>query len=307
MDTDVVSGYEFVNQQEIARQSMRLQYTEPRVKPNTLAGLMALVLGNVAASDQDSTNDAYRHRIVPASSISLPSIGAQVLRENGTQWKYAGIKGETFTLANNGPYFRFQANMIGSGKRETASDAFTAAIDESWLRWGDAKIYLKNTSGTPITLDTTPTQGSANLGGSEVNFSTRVLDLSITFTNNLQPEMGYRASTGLLRTNFHPSRRVASLSMKFEVDSSTEATELNYYLNQAQLAFELQVSSGVAIDSGAYYYGFSIVIPRLQLTAIPRSATQELENLEFAGQVHDDGTNPTLCAFVYDGQATYLA
>lgn len=305
-DTDVITGKEFVDVHEIARQSVRLNYTEPRVKPNTLAGLLGLSMGTVATT-QDGTETAYRHKITPAASVSLPSIGIQTLREGGVQRKSTGMKADSFTLANNGPYFRCQSGLIGSGTRTTASDTFTASITENWLRWGNAKIYVKNTGGSPITVPATPDQTAANLGGSEVNFSTRVLEWSLNWQNSLPPDFGYRASTGDVRGNFHPVRRRATLTMKFETDSATEATELAYYLSQNKLALELNCNMGVLIDAqGAFLYGFIIIIPSAQLTSMPRGQTNEFENLDMVAEVRDDGTNDEMVAWVYNARATYL-
>jgi len=308
-DVDVLTGKEFISVQEIARQSMRLTYEEPRCKPNTLAGLLALCLGTVATT-QDGTETAYRHRISPAAAISLPSIGAQTLRESGVQRKYTGIKGESFTLSNNGPYFQFSCQMVGSGTRATAADAFPAAISEPWLRWGDTKIYVKDTAGTPIsTTLTTPSQTGPNLGGSEVNLSTRVLSWSLNWVNNMQPDFGYRASTALVRGNFHPTRRTAIITTNIETDTATEATELNYYLNQTRLAMELNINSGTLVDTsgGTFNLGAVFVLPRVQLTSIPRGQTNQLENIQLIGAVEDDGTNPIIVCFVYNAQSAYLA
>jgi hypothetical protein len=303
----VIAGNEFVSLTDLVRQSMRLQYQEPRVKPNTLAGLMGLPLGTVTAT-QDGVLTAYRHRITPINSVSIPSIGLQTLRDGSTQRKYTGVKSDGFTLSNNGPYFQFQTSLVGSGTRATAADAFTAAIAEAWLRWGDARIYIKDTAGTPIsTVLATPSQTAANLGGSEVNLSTRVLTWNLQWQNNLVPEFGYRASTGMVRGNFHPVRRAATVTFNLEVDSATEATELNYYLLQSKLAMELTVNSGVLIAAtGAFFFGFTIIVPRIQLSNVTRGETNQLENLSYVGVVEDDGTNPAMVAFVYNAQPVYL-
>lgn len=307
-DTDVVTGFEFPSVQEIPRQGVTLAYTETRVKPNTLAGLMGLTLGTIT-STQDGILDAYRHRISPSSSVALPSIGAQTLRDGGVQRQYTGIKSNGFTLASNGAYVRFSCNMVGSGTRPTAADTFPAPVEERWLRWGDAKLYIKDTGGTPIaTTLTTPSQSGANLGGSEVNISTRTLDFSSEFMNNLSVDNGYRASTGLVRGNFHPDRRTSTFQLTFEVDTATEATELNYYLTQAKLALELNINSGTLVAAtGAFNYGAIVILPRVQLTSIPRGQNQNLETLRLVGNVLDDGTNPTYLSFVYDAIPAYLA
>jgi hypothetical protein len=305
-NADVITGKEFATHQELVRQSMRFTYTEPRTKPNTIAGLVAMALGTVT-STQDGALAAYRHKITTAGSTSLPSIACQTLRDGGVQRLYTGIKSDGFQINENGPYFQLQSTLIGSGTRTVAADAFPAFISENWLRWGDATIYLKDTAGTPITIPAAPSQTVANLGGSEVNFSTRVLTWNLQWQNNLAAEMGYRASTGMVRQNFHSTRRTATIAIKFEVDSASEATDLNYYLNQTQLAIELRINSGVVIAAtGAMFYGATFIIPRVQLTAMPRSQTSEFENLEFQGIIMDDLVNSALVCFVYNNRVAYL-
>lgn len=306
-DDDTVSGHELATHQEIARQSARLTYTEPRTKPNTVAGLLALVLGTVTTT-QDGTETAYRHKITPAAGTALPSIGAQAAMHNGAQYKYHGVKGESFVFAVNGPYFRSQTLLIGSGYRTTAADAFPAIVQEDWLHWGEAKIYLKDTAGTPITLPTNPVQTTANMGGSEIDISTRVMDYTLTWTNNMQTDLGYRAGTGKVRNNFHPTRRTATMNIRLECDTADEATQLAYYLNQSKLAVEMNINSGVLVDpDGTYFYGAILMFPRLQVTQLVRSQVGQFENLELQTRIIEDSTNPALAAWVYNAKTAYLA
>lgn len=306
-NNDLITGFEFMTHQELVRQSMRFTYTEPRTKPNTLAGMIALSLGTVATT-QDGALTAYRHKITPAGSTSLPSIACQTLRDGGVQRMYTGVKGDGFQLNENGPYFNFQSTFIGSGTRTTAADAFVPAISENWLRWGDAHIYLKDTAGTPITIPASPSQSAANLGGSEVDFSTKVLTYNLQWMNNLATDMGYRASTGMVRQNFHSTRRRGTLGLKFELDSTTEAADLDRYLNQTKMAIELRINSGTIIAAtGVFQYGATFIIPRAQLMPPTRSQTSEFENLEYMFEIMDDMTNPALNCWVYNARPTYLA
>lgn len=305
-DSDVVTGAEGIKRQLIARQSMRVTYTEPHTKPNTMAGLLGLTLGTIV-STQDGANVAYRHRISPSGSISLPSIGGQFLAENGVQRKYTGIKSDEITLALNADFVRLSANLVGSGTRTTAADAFPAAIDEAWLLSGNSKLYIKDTGGTPIsTVLATPSQTAPNLGGSEVQLSSRTLECSIQWMNAHATDAGYRPGTGLVRQNFHPVRRHGQMVLKFETAAGDEAALFDHYFAQHQLAFEFNLNSAVAIGGGTFFYGAIIIIPRIQLMPIPRSQTNELEDMTYTGEIMDDGTNPRMLAFVYNAQAAYL-
>jgi hypothetical protein len=306
-NADVLTGRELVTHQEIARYSTRLTYTEPRCKPNTLAGLMGLCLGTVTSS-QDGSETAYRHKITKATSVSLPSIAGQVKHEGGDQRLYTGLKGEQFTFAINGAYFNFSCGLVGSGKRGTSATAFVASISENWLRVGDAKFFIKDTAGSAISTSGTPTQGSANLGGSEINLSPRVRTFSLTWQNAPAVEAGYRASTGLYRGDFYPVRRSGGVQISFDVDTSDEGARLTNYLSQTQLAFEVNVDSGSLVDpDGAFKYGVILIIPRLQLKPLTRAQTDEMETIMFDGEVMDDLTNSELVAYVYTAKAAYLA
>jgi hypothetical protein len=257
---------------------------------------------------QDGSETAYRHKLTKVTSVSLPSIAGQVKHEGGDQRLYTGLKSDSFTFAINGAYFSFTTSLVGSGKRGSSATAFVASITENWLRTGDAKFFIKDTAGSAIDTSGTPTQGSANLGGSEVNLSTRVRTFSLAWNNNPAVEAGYRASTGLYRTNFHPIRRAGTVQISFDCDTSDEATRLSDYLSQTQLAFECNVDSGSLVDpQGAFKYGVILIIPRLQLKPLARGATDELETLTFDGEIMDDATNSELVAYVYTAKSAYLA
>jgi hypothetical protein len=306
-DEDSVSGFELATHQEIALQGLALQYNEPRAKPNTLAGLMGLALGDIAAAVQDGAHDAWRHRVGWGNAFELPSIGAQAQHDGGAQFLYTGLKAGGYTLARSGPYWSYQTQIMGSGERAEASDAFVARIEEKWLRWGDSKIYLKET-GIPITVPTTPSQTTANLGGSEIDVSTRFLTFSHAIDNTLQGDLGYRASSGQVRHNLHPSRRTASVTFSLECDNTKEADDLDRYLQQTKFALEVNCNSGILIDdAGVFKFGFIVIFPFLQLQPFNRGEEQERDTLEFTAKIMDDLSNQAIVAFIYNAQPAYLA
>lgn len=307
-DSDLITGSEMITHQEIARQSVRMTYTETRAKPFSVGAFLGLTLGTVA-STQDGALAAYRHKITPATSLAIPSIAAQTLRENAAQTKYTGIKSDSFefSLEQANPYVRCSSLLIGSGTRVSAADAFPPSIDENWLPMGKAKLYLKNTAGTPITIPATPSQTAANLGGSEVDISSRVLSWMFRWQNNLQPDFWYRPGSGLVRNEFHPTRRMATVSLKLQVDSTEEAATLGYYLSQTPLALEMNLNTGILIATGgAMFYGVILLIPRVQFRPFTRGNTNQLEDLTLEARVISDKTNDEATGFVYSTPAAYL-
>lgn len=304
-DTDVITGREFQTRQEIARQSCRLSYEEPRVKPNTLASMLTLALGAVAAT-QDGALAAYRHKITKAASTSLLSMAGQFKFDSGDQRTIPGLKADSVTFAINAEYFSLSVPLIGSGKRDTSTDTFQPVIAESWMRLGDAKFFWRDITA-PISIPSTPTQGSSNLGGSPVEVSTNVRSFSWNWNNNLAAEAGYRASTRQLRGNFHPARRASSFTVTFDVEGTREADDLDRYLQQKIFAFELNIDSGTIIAAtGAFKYGAILIIPQARLTPISRTQQDQFEVLSYTGTIEDDKTNSELVAFVYTAPAAYL-
>jgi hypothetical protein len=313
-DAQMISGYEGVTQQEIARFSDRFTYTETRTKPYTVAAMLGLTLGTIVGT-QDGALAAYRQKITPGSSLDLPSIGVQALHDGGVQYKYTGVKAESFELsmAQADPYVRCSTVLIGSGSRVIAADAFPASVTENWLRIGAAKLYFKDTGGTPISIPTTPSQTTANLGGSEVDWSSRILAWTFRWLNNIPADFGYRPGGGDVRSGLDATRRAGTVSLRLQLRSEDEATYLAHYTGQSKLALELNlkmaradVVGGVITVGGAMFYGVTLLIPRVQFQPFTRAQTNQLEDLQLEATVFDDKTNPMAVGFVYGTQAAYL-
>lgn len=306
-DDTLVHNYEYATVQEIVRQSVRFTYTEPRTKPNTLAGLLGLALGTISTI-QDGGAAAYRHKLTPAAPMSLPSINVQIAHYWSGQFLYTGIKADSFTLRNNGSYLSFACPLIGSGAREEVFTEYVPAIEESWLRWGDCHLYLSEVSLAPLTVPTAPAQSGSNLGIDAVDISTRVLRMEVNHPNALWAEGGYRPSTGVLRGNLLTAKRHTDVMLEMQVDNTLEIDLLTRYLEQTPLAFEWQCTTGTLIDSaGIFKYGASIIIPKLQFLGLKRGEQFDTDTLEITGRVLDDKTNPVIVAWVWNGQGTYLA
>jgi hypothetical protein len=305
-DEATLHGEEYPTIQVLTRQSVRWTYHEPRTKPNSLAGLVGLALGDIATTQESGAN-AWRHRLRPTGSVNLPSISAQTRHAGGLQYRYTGIKSDGFTLEVNGAYLGLRCPLIGSGFRETSSEVFADAVVESWLSWGDAHVYLLNTPGTAIELPDDPAQGGTNLGEDAVDLSTRIRQWRVIHGNRLAADAGYRPSSGLYRTTFHPVRRETSVRLEIDCRNDTEELLLGHYLTQATVALELNLDSGLAIDGGDYRYGLVLIIPRVRFRKVESGEDEEFDTLTLEGKVHSDRTNPVLQIWVFNAQPVYLA
>lgn len=306
-DKEGVSGSEYPTVREIEKKGLAFEYTESRLKPNTLAGLAALHFGSVT-SVQDGTYTAYRHKIIPvAPGTALPSIGA-LYKQAGSQYEAKGIKSSTFSLKWNGSWFSLACALLGSGTRASDATSFPAKISENWLRTGKiAGCWIE--TGADISIAATPTQGAQNISSATPDdLTSRLLDFSFDHNNNLRGDLGYAAGGGEVRSDLEYGRREGTVSIKIKALSSAWATELGYYENMDSMAVELHVDMGTVIDTGgAYKWGFILIIPLIKLDPIQREVQDDFHTFTLMGPVMNDGSNDEVILYVYNAQSVYLA
>lgn len=305
-DKEGVTGTELPTIQAIEKKGWALEYTENRLKPNTLAGLAALHFGSITTV-QDGALTAYRHKIVPvAPATALPSIGA-IYKEAGSQYQAKGIKSNTFNLKTNGSWFALTSGLLGSGTRASDSTSFPAKISESWLRVGKvAGFWLE--SGANIQINASPTQGSQAISSATPdNLTSRLLDFNFTHNNNQRGDLGYAPGGGFSRSDLEYGLRDASITFKLKALSTTWATEFAYYENQDPIALHLGIDMGTVIaDGGNYKFGFDLIIPLVKLKPIKRNVQDDYHTLDFEATVFDDGSNDEVIIYVYNAQSQYL-
>jgi hypothetical protein len=325
-NTDVLTGREFPTHQEIARQSVTFTYTEPRTKPNTIAGLLGLAMGGIPVASKDPNANAWRHRLTMGGATSLPSMSIRALYDRpqydaatgtGTIFRYDGMKVSTITLSNNGAYWQLAATLMGSGIRRvlrvpTDPLYLPSVVEEPWLRWGETKIYLRPLRAGTLTVPLTPAQRSANLVGgtpvqSTIDLSCYVRSISLTLNNNFATDAGYRACSGLFRENLHSTRREITGELTFDVDDAFERQAIQTYLQQYNMGLEIDCAAATTIlATSSMRYGFSLLLPAARLTQITRGQQDQLENLTYAFTALDDRVNQPLYAWAYNRRQRYL-
>lgn len=300
-DGGEINGGEFPTLQEILRKKVEIDYSEPRVKPNTLAGLAALVLGDVTAT-QDGVLVAYRQRIKPvAHATALPSIQVEVL--DGTQWAYKGVVGKSLKISGKEDGFiAADCKMIGSGTRATSATAFPAKVTESWIKTTQMKVWLE--SGASISIDATPTQLLENISsGTPSDLSSRIKSFDFEWDNNNFVSHGY-GSEVLVENDKGPRRSVKlSFSLLFKDD-----TELNLFINQTTAAIEFDAKGALIASGGTMYYGMDLIVPAFKLKPISKKGkVGDWVTQDFEALVIDNGTNPVVDLYVYTAKTGFMA
>jgi hypothetical protein len=315
-NNDVITGKEFPTHQEIPRQSFGMTYTEPRCKPNTIAGLLGLTMGSVFASQRDGSRNAYRHALRLGGATTLPSIAVHVSYDRATietGFRYYGVKCSSLTLSNNGPYWQLAATLIGSGRRvnDTPNATITPPVAENWVRWGDTRFFMRPLTSGVIVPPTAPTQRAMNLSGGAttgaIEISPYMRSFTVTLNNNLAAESGYRPWSGAYRANFHGTRREITSEITFDVDDAYEARYLDNYFKQYNIALEVDCGSvDVIVAGGVYRWGFQLLFPALRLTRVARGQQDMLDNITYSAIALDDRTNAPMYAWIYNQRPRYL-
>lgn len=304
-DQGTITGNELATTQEIFQQKVMLTYSEPRARPNSLAGLAALVLGSVT-SVQDGALVAYRHKIVPIGINSpLPTIQAEEIF-GGIQKAYKGVIGKSLSIeAEEGGFIKLTAELEGNGSRANSATAFAAKVSESWLKVRDALVWLED--GANISIDATPTQGLENISSATpTSLAIRLKRFSLKWDNKVFLHPGF-GGAGLYQEADKGSPREPSFtaSLYFE-----DETERDFYLNQTRLAFECDLKMGTApiAGGGTFYYGMDLIIPAWQIKkATPTGPVNEWCGLDLEGTIMADGVNDPVILYVYNAQPAYLA
>jgi hypothetical protein len=302
-DKGEITGTEHGTDQEIIEQRFAGTYTEPKTKPNSVAGLAALVLGDIT-STKDGAEDAWRHKIVPvAVGTALPSMNLEHIK-GGVQHKYNGVRGNSLKLAGvAGEFISLEAALMGSGTRAVSAVAFPAAITESVLPANLCSAWLE--SGSDISITATLVQASEDISGATpADIKARLKSFEFMFNNNLEEIPGF-GGAGVLQDSDYGRR---TIDFKAEIIFN-DITELNHYLAQDELAIEIDCKGAQITGASTFFYGFQLIIPRFKLKTAPhpQGGVGDTLTLNIEGDVQDDGVNDACIIEVYNGQAAYLA
>ena len=244
-------GQTLPTSQAVQRQRIRIPFTQPRVTPHTLAGLLGLAFGQVTSVQQPFLT-SRRHALVPTSLVTSPSLSAMTGHQGHTYYQYGGFKpaGWTLSWTTSSPYLAFTMPLVGSGSRTAIATPATLpqVVQEPWVTLGHSRLWLTDVTDAPLTWPTTPpVQGVTNLSGTVLDVSTRVLSWSVTQQQALPESVG-RVSAGLVSSTPYARQRTWSVTLTLEVDTATEADELGWYLTQHAWAMEWQWTSPEVID-----------------------------------------------------------
>ncbi|HDZ61862.1 MAG TPA: hypothetical protein ENH40_01795 [Nitrospirae bacterium] len=301
-DKDAVTGSEHGTDQEINTQSVKINYKEPRARPNTVAGLAALVMGDIT-----STLDvagAYAHKIIPvAIGTAIPSIQAEH-KKGGVQYTYKGVKGESIKLAGEaGGYVSVESPLIGSGTRATSATAFAAKITESWMKISNCKFWLE--SGADIDISAALAQNAEDISSvSPEDLKVRFKSFEWTFSNNPEKQIGC-GGAGVAQDIDYGRR---SVEFKFSL-LFNGTSELDNFLNQDVVALELDLKGGLIPGGGTSYYGLQLIIPRVKFKSapLPQGGVGDILTQEIECDTQDNGTDAISILEVYTAQAAYLS
>jgi hypothetical protein len=303
-DSDTVNGSEYATEQEIVHKRVEFKYTEPRARPGTIIGLMALAEGGTTPT-KDGAVDAWRHVIEEcATGTSLKSVNG-IWRKGDYQILMKGlkVKGWELSMEEEGGV-NFSADFIGSGYRATNADSFVSYSSEPRLYSKYAAV--RHEEGANISISGTLTQGAENISSATpTDIGPRAKSWKITRSLNMTGEGGFGGGDYLQDADYARRQIELALTLRY-----LDAAEMDYYESQTNLAFELDcVHSSLVAVGGTYYWGFKFVLPLGKLKEAPAAEGGIADKLtrNYNVTLLADGTNKIFKFVGYNAIAAYLA
>ncbi len=311
-NADEIHGAEIATETEITEKRVTLAYESPKVQPHDLAGLGALAIGDETKA-QDGATTAWQHYIKPiAVGSPLKSIGA-IRDPANRQEEFRGLKANTFNLkSDEAGHVSLSCQLMGSGYREDSSESIQSAVAETQMRAADTLVFL-NPAPIPATDFVLPaafSQTDTNIDGAApalTALGARVKSWAFNFSNNLEEQPG-QGGQGLLQgLDFQRRSMDVELVLRYK-----DATERDFYENLTGIALEFnnaRILAGLIDAAGAYYFGFDLRIPLVNLNVRPEpeGGAAEPYTITLAGTILDDGVNEMFDFTVYNATEVYLA
>lgn len=304
-DLDTVSGSEHATEQEINTQGFKFTYEEPRARPNSVIGMVygAFGIGSLTAL-QDGGFNAWRHLGSPvAVGTALPSFNI-VAKKGGLQYLHKGCMVNSVELSSEeGGGVKLAAEIIGSGTRATDATGFVAKLAEPRLFARHIKIFRED--GANISIDATPTQGTENISSATPDtLSPRVTSWRWKYLTNVEGQRGHGSA---VFQDMDYSRRAVEFSMTLRHNDNAE---LDQYLAQTNLAFEIDcTTTSLVAAGGAFYSGVHIVVPsaKIKKTPWPKGGVGDVLTTDIEVTLLDNGTNPISIFAGYSAKSAYFA
>ena len=313
-DTDLVGGTEEPTTQEVSIQRYNLPFDQSKVKPHTLAFVLAAGLGSVSSATPAGGTNSRLHTITQKSTTDFDTFTAEELYATGHQKKYIGCILDSFTLTGDrSNFWTLSAQIYGSGKVATGSASVTE-VSEVSLHTRDtiAFIYAGSYGGATPDQDVATATGSDLGGGDDV--SAEVESLAWTYNNNtdLNFLVHYNSGTTWGRAERGTRGQELSYTLLFQ-----DMDQVDRALAQTSVSMEVKCISKTQIagiagqtttgNDAGYKYGLAVIWPLLKYSAAQiRGAAGDRVTVDVTARVLEDATYGAARAWVWNGIFDYL-
>jgi len=270
IDREEVTGLEEASDTQLLSISAGHAHAQ-RATPHALAFFGMAAWGEITTTSVFSiaAGEVYRHDIVLTNTAAvLPSFGWVENRGGLIKAFHGGVAGRYAINFERSANIRLEADVLGSGSFVSVATVRPALLSaEPFLRTSEAHVWLG--TGTIGNSSLAQSNTVSDISGSPTSLTCDLVSLNYELVNNLQGDAdSYGFGTGLSRCKLERDARQQSLSFSIEHDGTNQ--EIQRMLDQANLAMEVDVVTGVEIVAGSgIFYGFNLAFPRLRFMAAP--------------------------------------
>lgn len=216
-----------------------------KATPHLVALFASMAMGKDTATVVGATT-AYKHKLeIDKTIVELPK-RTMIENDGYLQNKYTGMACTGFTLSGKRAGFvEFEADLIGTGVEAVDATAKPARVAESYLTYGDAKLYRGGAfDGTTVT------------GGTDL--SAQLIDFKLTYKNGGKGAYLFGDPSG----NAGSIRRGLKVEVDFEANLEIEdSSHRNALLAGNEYVFWIPIVGSTA--NGTAKYTVEVILPRV--------------------------------------------
>ncbi len=255
-----------------------------------LVGMFASMVMGKDTSAVVGASTAYKHKLeIDKDMVALP-YRTMVEFDGLKQTAYPGVACVGFQISGKrGEFVEFEADLIGSGSEADDATVKPDRVDESYMTYGDAKLY---TGGV--------FDGDLVAGGTDL--SAKVIDFSAALKNNGKAKYLMGDSSGNAGRVQRGLTFAADLKAKLELEDQTHRAAL---LAGTEMVLRIPIVGGVA--NGASNYTIELIFPRVIYRAAKKGVDDGnlVVNADFA-VLSDPTYGPLVIHVINLQQASYL-
>ncbi len=210
-----------------------------------------------------------------------------------------------------------QSNILGFGNRTEVSEASSSEIDATrFLHGGNTFIWRSEwADATSVAFDgaTSQSQSVSDIaanGSTVTSMIDRIISFSLQAQLNVPVRQMYQWGGGKTMDRANRGRYNLTCNLQVETDGNAWTNHLEQGDTLSLQIQSYEQDAANEIGSSGFYYGFSLVLPRLQVLTVGPGGGQDTQVQNITMEVMDDVESSLYRGYyldIYNNETSYAA